>query len=172
MTVRNFQTTSTEAARIVYPDGTQRLNNVDSTSRRLSNVESTLFQRCVPASHPLSLTRAFAIRKEDSDQTKQIHKLSWESAIRIWYNDHFLVVRPIFFLSGHGFKLSPVVGKILGQLAAGKTPSCNMKPFKIDRFFKQKLWNFPNIMLNLTQLAFFINLQRAVIGPSATQTGR
>lgn len=41
--------------------------------------------------------------------------------------------------SGHGFKLSPVVGKILGQLAMGKTPTYNTKPFKIERFFKQRL---------------------------------
>ena len=32
-------------------------------------------------------------------------------------------------------------------------------------FFKLKMFSY-------TQLAFFINLQRAVIGPSATLTGR
>lgn len=41
--------------------------------------------------------------------------------------------------SGHGFKLSPVVGQILGQLALGKTPTNDMKPFRINRFLKQKL---------------------------------
>lgn len=41
--------------------------------------------------------------------------------------------------SGHGFKLAPVVGQILGQLAMGKTPTYDMMPFKIDRFFSQKL---------------------------------
>lgn len=41
--------------------------------------------------------------------------------------------------SGHGFKLSPVVGQILGQLAMGKTPEHDMTPFKINRFFKEKL---------------------------------
>lgn len=41
--------------------------------------------------------------------------------------------------SGHGFKLSPVVGKVLSQLATGQRPSYDMSPFKIDRFFKNKL---------------------------------
>lgn len=41
--------------------------------------------------------------------------------------------------SGHGFKLAPVVGKLLGELAMGKTPSYDMTPFKIERFFKHKL---------------------------------
>ncbi|XP_041348160.1 peroxisomal sarcosine oxidase-like [Gigantopelta aegis] len=36
--------------------------------------------------------------------------------------------------SGHGFKLSPVVGKILGQFALGETPSYDVTPFRIDRF--------------------------------------
>ncbi|XP_048252107.1 peroxisomal sarcosine oxidase-like isoform X3 [Haliotis rufescens] len=36
--------------------------------------------------------------------------------------------------SGHGFKLSPVVGKVLGQLACGETPSYSLTPFRIDRF--------------------------------------
>jgi len=37
--------------------------------------------------------------------------------------------------SGHGFKLSPVVGKVLAELAAGKQPSYCLDPFTIDRFF-------------------------------------
>ncbi|XP_067683658.1 peroxisomal sarcosine oxidase-like isoform X2 [Haliotis asinina] len=36
--------------------------------------------------------------------------------------------------SGHGFKLSPVVGKVLGQLACGEKPSYGLNPFRIDRF--------------------------------------
>ncbi|KAK6192550.1 hypothetical protein SNE40_003999 [Patella caerulea] len=36
--------------------------------------------------------------------------------------------------SGHGFKLAPVVGKILSDLVQGKTPSFDMNYFKISRF--------------------------------------
>ncbi|KAL3857562.1 hypothetical protein ACJMK2_012213 [Sinanodonta woodiana] len=36
--------------------------------------------------------------------------------------------------SGHGFKLSPVVGKVLAELAIGAKPSYDLKPFRIDRF--------------------------------------
>ncbi|MGH0177138.1 UNVERIFIED_CONTAM: hypothetical protein FKN15_074458 [Acipenser sinensis] len=36
--------------------------------------------------------------------------------------------------SGHGFKLAPVVGKILCELALGKTPSFDLSPFRITRF--------------------------------------
>lgn len=36
--------------------------------------------------------------------------------------------------SGHGFKLSPVVGKILSELALGRTPSYDLSPFKLSRF--------------------------------------
>ncbi|XP_043910374.1 peroxisomal sarcosine oxidase isoform X2 [Protopterus annectens] len=36
--------------------------------------------------------------------------------------------------SGHGFKLSPVVGKILCELSMGKTPSHDISPFKMNRF--------------------------------------
>ncbi|MGH0177709.1 UNVERIFIED_CONTAM: hypothetical protein FKN15_075696 [Acipenser sinensis] len=36
--------------------------------------------------------------------------------------------------SGHGFKLAPVVGKILCELALGKTPSFDLSPFRIMRF--------------------------------------
>ncbi|KAM8977048.1 peroxisomal sarcosine oxidase [Pelodytes ibericus] len=38
--------------------------------------------------------------------------------------------------SGHGFKLSPLVGKILSELCLGKQPAYNMKPFQITRFQK------------------------------------
>ncbi|KAL4223769.1 hypothetical protein ACF0H5_017235 [Mactra antiquata] len=41
--------------------------------------------------------------------------------------------------SGHGFKLSPVVGKIASQLATGQKPEYELTPFRIDRFFKNKL---------------------------------
>ncbi|XP_063415732.1 peroxisomal sarcosine oxidase-like [Mytilus trossulus] len=37
--------------------------------------------------------------------------------------------------SGHGFKLAPVVGKVLGELAMGKSPSYDLTPCKINRFF-------------------------------------
>jgi len=36
--------------------------------------------------------------------------------------------------SAHGFKLGPVSGKILAQLAMGETPSYDMSPFRIARF--------------------------------------
>uniref|UniRef100_UPI00398EF6E3 peroxisomal sarcosine oxidase n=1 Tax=Pristiophorus japonicus TaxID=55135 RepID=UPI00398EF6E3 len=36
--------------------------------------------------------------------------------------------------SGHGFKLAPVVGKVLCELSIGKKPSYNLSPFKIQRF--------------------------------------
>ncbi|KAI8507460.1 hypothetical protein Bbelb_148400 [Branchiostoma belcheri] len=36
--------------------------------------------------------------------------------------------------SGHGFKLAPVVGKLLCELAMDKQPSYDMTPFSLDRF--------------------------------------
>lgn len=36
--------------------------------------------------------------------------------------------------SGHGFKLSPVVGKILYELSMKLTPSYDLTPFRISRF--------------------------------------
>ncbi|CAM2104161.1 unnamed protein product [Caretta caretta] len=36
--------------------------------------------------------------------------------------------------SGHGFKLAPVVGKLLCQLSVGEEPSYTMEPFGIRRF--------------------------------------
>lgn len=39
--------------------------------------------------------------------------------------------------SGHGFKLAPVVGKVLGELAMGKNPSYDLTPCKMNRFIKQ-----------------------------------
>ncbi|XP_041052660.1 peroxisomal sarcosine oxidase [Carcharodon carcharias] len=36
--------------------------------------------------------------------------------------------------SGHGFKLAPVVGKILCELSTGKKPSYDLSPFKMLRF--------------------------------------
>ncbi|KAM4699634.1 peroxisomal sarcosine oxidase [Discoglossus pictus] len=36
--------------------------------------------------------------------------------------------------SGHGFKLSPLVGKILSDLCTGKNVNYNMTPFRISRF--------------------------------------
>ena len=38
------------------------------------------------------------------------------------------------FFPGHGFKLGPVSGKILAQLAMDETPSYDMSPFRITRF--------------------------------------
>ncbi|XP_040279349.1 peroxisomal sarcosine oxidase [Bufo bufo] len=39
--------------------------------------------------------------------------------------------------SGHGFKLSPLVGKILCELSIGKQPIYDLKPFRISRFKTQ-----------------------------------
>jgi len=36
--------------------------------------------------------------------------------------------------SGHGFKLSPICGKILAQLAMGEKSSYDLSSFKIARF--------------------------------------
>jgi len=36
--------------------------------------------------------------------------------------------------SGHGFKMAPVVGRILGQLAYGEKPDYNISPLRIGRF--------------------------------------
>lgn len=36
--------------------------------------------------------------------------------------------------SGHGFKLAPVVGKLLSELALGKTPSYDISRCRLDRF--------------------------------------
>ena len=37
---------------------------------------------------------------------------------------------------GHGFKLAPVVGKILSEMTLGLPPSYDLQPFKLDRFKK------------------------------------
>jgi sarcosine oxidase subunit beta len=39
-----------------------------------------------------------------------------------------------FGFSGHGFKLSPAVGKMLAQAALGQTPDLPMAPYRIRRF--------------------------------------
>lgn len=36
--------------------------------------------------------------------------------------------------SGHGFKFSPVIGEILGQLTVGEKPECDISPFSLSRF--------------------------------------
>ena len=38
------------------------------------------------------------------------------------------------FVAGHGFKLAPVVGKVLAELATGQRPSYDLRPFRMDRF--------------------------------------
>lgn len=46
------------------------------------------------------------------------------------------MVVPTFPLhpTGHGFKLAPVVGKLLCELSLGEEPSYNMAHFTITRF--------------------------------------
>ncbi|XP_036369386.1 peroxisomal sarcosine oxidase-like isoform X2 [Octopus sinensis] len=41
--------------------------------------------------------------------------------------------------SGHGFKLAPVTGKILGEMAMNKAPSYDLSQFRLDRFTRKSL---------------------------------
>lgn len=47
---------------------------------------------------------------------------------------HFLKLYSYILIVGHGFKLAPVVGKVLAELATNQTPSYDMTPFRIQRF--------------------------------------
>ena len=40
----------------------------------------------------------------------------------------------LFLCVGHGFKLAPVIGKILSELVLDLPPSYDLKPFRIARF--------------------------------------
>eukprot|EP00106_Octopus_bimaculoides_P018798 XP_014786240.1 PREDICTED: peroxisomal sarcosine oxidase-like isoform X2 [Octopus bimaculoides] len=42
--------------------------------------------------------------------------------------------------SGHGFKLAPVTGKILGEMAMNKAPSYDLNHFRLDRFTRKSLF--------------------------------
>ena len=44
------------------------------------------------------------------------------------------IVHAIHFVTGHGFKLSPVVGKVVAELVMEETPSFDLSPFRLDRF--------------------------------------
>lgn len=50
---------------------------------------------------------------------------------------HLIQIRRTQFIAilviylGHGFKLSPVIGKILCKLAMGERPSYDLSPFKV-----------------------------------------
>lgn len=35
---------------------------------------------------------------------------------------------------GHGFKLGPLVGKLIAEMTLGQIPSFDMTPFRIERF--------------------------------------
>ena len=39
-----------------------------------------------------------------------------------------------FGFSGHGFKLSPIVGRIVAQAALGLVPDLPLAPYSIERF--------------------------------------
>ena len=39
-----------------------------------------------------------------------------------------------FGFSGHGFKLSPMVGKMLAQSMLGETPDLPLHPYRLSRF--------------------------------------
>ena len=47
-----------------------------------------------------------------------------------------IIISSCFLLlpSGHGFKLSPVIGKMLCELALDLPPSYDLSPFKVNRF--------------------------------------
>ena len=40
--------------------------------------------------------------------------------------------------AGHGFKLSPVVGKLIAELVTGQKPSHDLTPFRVTRFLTPK----------------------------------
>ena len=40
----------------------------------------------------------------------------------------------VFVFVGHGFKMAPVIGKILSQLALGEMPNYDITHFRISRF--------------------------------------
>ena len=49
--------------------------------------------------------------------------------------------------SGHGFKLAPVIGRILGQIALRETPSYDISTLRIGRFetnvkLISRVWDF------------------------------
>lgn len=46
----------------------------------------------------------------------------------------YVIVVCCAFAPGRGFKLAPVCGKLLAELALGKEPSYNLAPFAISRF--------------------------------------
>ena len=39
-----------------------------------------------------------------------------------------------FFFSGHGFKMAPVIGSLLGDLALNRKTKYSLGPFSIKRF--------------------------------------
>jgi sarcosine oxidase subunit beta len=39
-----------------------------------------------------------------------------------------------FGFSGHGFKLSPMVGKVLAQAALGQPTDVDLAPYRLERF--------------------------------------
>lgn len=43
-----------------------------------------------------------------------------------------------FGYSGHGFQLSPITGMVVADLASGKRPDFDLRPFKIQRFQSEK----------------------------------
>ena len=48
----------------------------------------------------------------------------------VWFNVNMCLSVCV----GHGFKLAPVVGKILSELALDQPPSYDLTPFSISRF--------------------------------------
>ena len=52
-----------------------------------------------------------------------------------FYKQRVTRILNLFLVSrtGHGFKLSPVISKILCELALGTKPSYDLTPFRLDR---------------------------------------
>lgn len=59
-------------------------------------------------------------------------------------------------LIGHGFKMAPVVGKVLAQLSLGQAPSYDLTPFRIRRFpgVKSHLWKQTRFVPNRLGLLY------------------
>lgn len=51
-----------------------------------------------------------------------------------WHPGHGRVPPQLLLPAGHGFKLAPVVGKLLCELSLGEEPSHSTAPFAIGRF--------------------------------------
>ena len=58
-----------------------------------------------------------------------IHIISLQSIY--WIPSTYVL---LYLRTGHGFKLSPVIGKIITELVMDDTPSYDLTPFRLGRF--------------------------------------